>query len=239
MCSRSCGSCGCIWAVLQCSLCLSSIDHMQQKVQHCDAIWQTHDSLTIPIVPIQCLKLRLQMGEALICGFLNAGMCTPDRISVSVRSEERSQRMSSLGVQVRERGSRAGTSETCHLCSCTGMYWADLQKYHTMKPTRSAAPCRHIEGRSVCDHMNPLNETLDLVCDRSSGMPHWAGRRNWRLLWSTIFLSVKPQYLDRVLEALKPHVTERHLIVSIAAGVRIASLEANLPERARVVSDLA
>ena len=50
-----------------------------------------------------------------------------------------------------------------------------------------------------------------------------------------IFLSVKPQYLDRVLEALKPHVTERHLVVSIAAGVRIASLEANLPERARVV----
>ena len=37
VCSRSCGSCGCIWAVLQCSLCLSSIDHMQQKVQHCDA----------------------------------------------------------------------------------------------------------------------------------------------------------------------------------------------------------
>ncbi len=51
----------------------------------------------------------------------------------------------------------------------------------------------------------------------------------------TIFLSVKPQYLDRVIESLKPHVKERHLIVSIAAGVRIASLEANLPEGTRVV----
>lgn len=51
----------------------------------------------------------------------------------------------------------------------------------------------------------------------------------------TIFLSVKPQYLDRVIEALVPHVTERHLIVSIAAGVRIASLEANLPQGSRVV----
>ena len=50
-----------------------------------------------------------------------------------------------------------------------------------------------------------------------------------------IFLSVKPQYLDRVLESLNPHVTERHLIVSIAAGVRIASLEANLPPGSRVV----
>ena len=52
----------------------------------------------------------------------------------------------------------------------------------------------------------------------------------------TIFLSVKPQYLDRVLDSLKPHVKERHLIVSIAAGVRLASLEANLPEGTRVVS---
>ena len=51
----------------------------------------------------------------------------------------------------------------------------------------------------------------------------------------TIFLSVKPQYLDRVLESLNPHVRERHLIVSIAAGVRIASLEANLPGGTRVV----
>ncbi len=46
-------------------------------------------------------NVGMQMGEALICGFVNAGMCTPDRISVSVRSEERSQRMLSLGVQVR------------------------------------------------------------------------------------------------------------------------------------------
>ena len=53
-----------------------------------------------------------------------------------------------------------------------------------------------------------------------------------------IFLSGKPQYLDRVLESLNPHVTERHLIVSIAAGVRIASLEANLPPGSRVVRPL-
>lgn len=46
---------------------------------------------------------------------------------------------------------------------------------------------------------------------------------------------VKPQYLDGILEALRPHVTSQHLIISIAAGVRIASLEANLPEGTRVV----
>ncbi len=41
---------------------------------------------------------------------------------------------------------------------------------------------------------------------------------------------MKPQYLDSILEALKPHLAPRHLVISIAAGVRIASLEANLPE---------
>ena len=58
------------------------------------------------------------MGEALICGFLNAGMCTPDRISVSVRSEERSQRMLSLGVQVREQGALLGPLNLCDVSSC-------------------------------------------------------------------------------------------------------------------------
>ena len=46
---------------------------------------------------------------------------------------------------------------------------------------------------------------------------------------------VKPQLMDGVLEALRPHVTRSHLIISIAAGVRLASLEANLPEGTRVV----
>ena len=57
------------------------------------------------------------MGEALICGFLNAGMCTPDRISVSVRSEERSQRMSSLGVQVRQQGAPRRDLSICVPCA--------------------------------------------------------------------------------------------------------------------------
>ncbi len=42
-------------------------------------------------------------------------------------------------------------------------------------------------------------------------------------------MQVKPYYLDPVLEALKPHITERHLIISIVAGVKLAWLESNLP----------
>ena len=49
-------------------------------------------------------------------------------------------------------------------------------------------------------------------------------------------MQVKPQYLDNILEALKPHILSSHLIISIAAGIRVSSLEAALPEGTRVVS---
>ncbi len=34
-----------------------------------------------------------------------------------------------------------------------------------------------------------------------------------------IFIAVKPQYVGDVLEEIKPYITEKHLIVSIAAGI--------------------
>ncbi len=55
------------------------------------------------------------------------------------------------------------------------------------------------------------------------------------ILWCNL-LQVKPQYLDTILEALKPHILPSHLVISIAAGIRVASLEAALPEGTRVAS---
>lgn len=52
------------------------------------------------------------------------------------------------------------------------------------------------------------------------------------------FLQVKPAYLDSVMDSLRPHITERHLIISIVAGVKLAGLESGLPEGARVVNPL-
>ena len=93
----------------------------------------------------------------------------------------------------------------------------------------------HIEGRSMYDHMTALVRPSTCV-QQVFGDATLGGAEELAAAVGIIFLSVKPQYLDSILQALQPHLAERHLIVSIAAGVRIASLEANLPEGARVVS---
>ena len=48
-------------------------------------------------------------------------------------------------------------------------------------------------------------------------------------------VQVKPQMFDGVLAALAPHVTPKHLIISIAAGIQLNSIESQLPEGAHVV----
>lgn len=50
-----------------------------------------------------------------------------------------------------------------------------------------------------------------------------------------IILAVKPQVMPIVLEDIGPVVTSDHLVVSIAAGITIHSLEKGLPEGTRIV----
>ena len=52
---------------------------------------------------------------------------------------------------------------------------------------------------------------------------------------NVIILAVKPDQVTTMLNELKPGFTEKHLLVSIAAGVTLAKLEAALPLRARVI----
>jgi pyrroline-5-carboxylate reductase len=49
-----------------------------------------------------------------------------------------------------------------------------------------------------------------------------------------LFLAVKPQDLDMVLASIAPGVTDKHLVISIAAGKRLDKIEALVPN-ARVV----
>lgn len=50
-----------------------------------------------------------------------------------------------------------------------------------------------------------------------------------------VILAVKPQILEPVMAGIKNDITHDKLVISIAAGVHLATLEANLPEGARVV----
>ena len=52
---------------------------------------------------------------------------------------------------------------------------------------------------------------------------------------NVLVLAVKPNQVATVLNEIKPAFTSKHLLVSIAAGVTLAKLEAALPARARVV----
>lgn len=50
-----------------------------------------------------------------------------------------------------------------------------------------------------------------------------------------LVLAVKPDQAETVLKELREHLTEKHLLISIAAGLPLARLEAALPEGTRIV----
>ena len=50
-----------------------------------------------------------------------------------------------------------------------------------------------------------------------------------------VFLAVKPQMMQSVLEGLGHHLTSKQLIVSVAAGLPIVKLESWLPEGCRLI----
>lgn len=50
-----------------------------------------------------------------------------------------------------------------------------------------------------------------------------------------LILAIKPQFFSDVLKELKGQVTEDHIVISIAAGVKIESIKAVLGDRIRVV----
>jgi len=52
---------------------------------------------------------------------------------------------------------------------------------------------------------------------------------------NVLLLAVKPDQVDGVLGEIRPHFTQNHLLISIAASVPLARMEAALPAGARVV----
>ena len=52
---------------------------------------------------------------------------------------------------------------------------------------------------------------------------------------NVVVLAVKPQHMATVLEELKPYLTADHLVISIAAGIRIGFMESRLNQGVRIV----
>lgn len=50
-----------------------------------------------------------------------------------------------------------------------------------------------------------------------------------------IFLAVKPQYMSGVVAALAPYIRKEHLIVTVAAGLKLKFYEQLMPDYARVI----
>jgi pyrroline-5-carboxylate reductase len=64
-----------------------------------------------------------------------------------------------------------------------------------------------------------------------------ATRDNGELLRAcdVVVLSVKPQVIDRVMPAVAEHLRPGALLISVAAGVSVAAMEARLPPGSRVI----
>lgn len=67
------------------------------------------------------------------------------------------------------------------------------------------------------------------------GIKTFTDNRQLAAVSNLVVLAVKPQVIDRVLEQMADAFLPDTLLVSIAAGVPIRSLEARLPEHVRVV----
>ncbi len=51
-----------------------------------------------------------------------------------------------------------------------------------------------------------------------------------------VWLAVKPMYVATVLTEIAPHMTKDHLLISIAAGVTIQTMESCLPPGVSILS---
>jgi pyrroline-5-carboxylate reductase len=70
---------------------------------------------------------------------------------------------------------------------------------------------------------------------RDAGVKTTASNADVLKFAGVLVLAVKPDQVDGVLAEARPHFSEKHLFISIAAGVTLARMEAALPSGARVI----
>ncbi len=52
---------------------------------------------------------------------------------------------------------------------------------------------------------------------------------------NTLILAIKPAGIGPALDGIRPFITKHHIVISIAAGVKLSFLESHLPQETRVV----
>ena len=80
-----------------------------------------------------------------------------------------------------------------------------------------------------------LDEKARTTFAREVGGTALGSNRDVALKVRTLILAVKPDQVTAVMEDLKPVLTEEHLLVSIAAGMRLERLEATVGAGMRVI----
>ena len=177
------------------------------------------------------LAALAQMGEALIRGFCKSGVSSVEQISASVRSFDRQRALSNLGLRVYGNALEGGAADLAANSEIIFLGVSYIGSHNYMHAATKICTCLHA---CTIKHMLPSDSLSDTPkCNLSTQSCRMTVPAV--ILWCDL-LQVKPQYLDTILEALKPHILPSHLVISIAAGIRVASLEAALPEGTRVAS---
>jgi pyrroline-5-carboxylate reductase len=93
--------------------------------------------------------------------------------------------------------------------------------------SKSVTPEQIVASDVRADHLKEL--------ETKYGIKTFSDNRQLAAVSNLVVLAVKPQVIDRVLDQMADAFAQDTLLVSIAAGVPIRSLEARLPSHVRVV----
>jgi pyrroline-5-carboxylate reductase len=93
--------------------------------------------------------------------------------------------------------------------------------------SKSVTPDQIVASDVRADHLKEL--------EAKYGIKTFSDNRKLAAASNLVVLAVKPQVIDRVLDQMSAEFAPDTLLVSIAAGVPIRSLEARLPAHVRVV----
>lgn len=78
----------------------------------------------------------------------------------------------------------------------------------------------------IAEAREAFEQTTETVCGSNSGIASFA---------DVVFIAVKPHFVIPVLQEISEHVDEETLIVSIAAGIQLATIEEQLPTGTHVI----